>query len=393
MISTHLPASHQKPFRWQSIALVTILLTLVIGCESSLPIPAQITTLPPNPITAIPSTSQNLPGWLKVFFTDPNPPDNLGHGIDQFVVPVLDHATLSIDATSLDLNLPSVVNALARANQRGVKVRVVYDGENGNLELDNASTGDQTFDTIETLKASKVSLVNAGRTSGLMHDKIIIVDDKVLFTGSWNLSYNDTYRNNNNLLEITDPRLIANYQAKFDELFINHRFGAQAEVQVPYPTLAIDGALVENYFAPEDGVMSRIILDVQHASKSVHFMAYTYTDHNLARAMIDRMNAGVQVRGVIESRDSDQGAFGDLFCAGVAVKTDGNAYNMHHKVIILDGETVITGSFNFTRSADTINDENVLIIHSAVVAAFYEQEFQRIYAAGETPQSSAFCQN
>ncbi len=345
---------------------------------------------PAIPTVTSPAPAASLPAWLKVYFTDPNPPDNLGQGIDQYVVLILDNATTSIDAASLDLNLPSVVNALAQASQRGVKVRVVYDSENGNLELDNASTNGKTCDAIKILKATNVSLVDGGRSNGLMHDKMIIVDSQVLFMGSWNLSYNDTYRNNNNLLEITDPHLIANYQAKLDEMFIDKRFGTKAEAQAPCPSLTIAGVQVENYFAPEDEVMAKLVSYVQSASSSIHFMAFTYTHEYLAAAMIERSRAGVEVQGVIENRGASQGALSDLFCSGLPVKTDGNPYTMHHKVIIIDGETVITGSFNFTKSADTINDENVLVIHSPAVAALYEQEFQRVYG-GEAPVAADIC--
>jgi phosphatidylserine/phosphatidylglycerophosphate/cardiolipin synthase-like enzyme len=391
MISFFQPPLQSKSLPRKLAALVMVMLVAAIGCSSSLPGTGFVTSLPPATTTSISPETANQLSWLQVFFTDPNPPDNRGQGIDGYVVPVLDAATTSIDAASLDFNLPAVVNALARASLRGVKVRVVYDGENGNLELDNTLTDYQAFDTILALKSARVGLVDDGRNNGLMHDKFLIVDGNVLFTGSWNFSYNDTYRNNNNLLEITDARLVANYLAKFDELYIDHNYGSRAEVQVPYPSLSIDGVQVENYFAPEDNVMDKIIAEVQAASRSVHFMAYSYTHHDLADAMIERMHSGVQVQGVIETRDSGYGVLGDLFCAGVTVKNDGNPYNMHHKVIIIDGETIITGSFNFTKSADTINDENVLVIHSPAVATLYEQEFQRIYAVGEMPEVSIQC--
>jgi phosphatidylserine/phosphatidylglycerophosphate/cardiolipin synthase-like enzyme len=64
----------------------------------------------------------------------------------------------------------------------------------------------------------------------------------------------------------------------------------------------------------------------------------------------------------------------------VQVYLDGNKYNMHHKVIIVDGAVTIAGSFNFSIGADRDNDENVLIIHSAAVARQFESEFQRVLA-------------
>jgi phosphatidylserine/phosphatidylglycerophosphate/cardiolipin synthase-like enzyme len=340
---------------------------------------------PQNDQAAPQSAAGALPGWLNVYFTNPNPPDNLGHGIDQNVQALIDHAVQSIDVTSFDLNLPSLVNALGSASKRGVKVRVVYDGTNGSLDLKNAASNNVTFDAIKTLKAAGVGLVDGGRSNGLMHDKMVIIDGKTLLMGSWNLSYNDSYRNNNNLLKITHADLIANYQAKFNELFIKKQFGTHAEVKALKPSLNIDGMAVENYFSPPDGVMDKLVAYVQGAKKSVHFMIFTYTDDNLANAMIARAKAGVDVQGVIEDRGASQGAFVPLFCAKLPVKVDGNKYTMHHKVIIIDGSTVITGSFNFTKAADQANDDNVIIFHSPAVAALYEQEYQRMNGAGSIP--------
>jgi phosphatidylserine/phosphatidylglycerophosphate/cardiolipin synthase-like enzyme len=107
--------------------------------------------------------------------------------------------------------------------------------------------------------------------------------------------------------------------------------------------------------------------------------------------MIARSKAGLDVIGVIENRGASQGALVPLFCAKLPVKVDGNKYTMHHKVIILDGNTVVTGSFNFTQSADKENDDNLIVIHSAAVAAAYEQEFQKIYGQGQASTSDIKC--
>lgn len=380
-------------------AVLTVLILAILWWINSNP---TLLTLPSPDSTALPMTSAtsapsvpatagpvgSLPAWLNIYFSDPNPPDNIGKGIDQYVQQAIDAATTSIDVTSFDLNLPSLMNALINAQKRGVKVRVVYDSENGNNDLENELTNNKAYDAIKTLSAAKIPLADGGRSNGLMHNKMVIIDGKLLFMGSWNLSYNDSYRNNNNLLRITDPKIIANYQAKFNESFVKKLFGAKAEVKVPYPTMAIDGVKVENYFSPEDEVMAKLVTLVGSAKKSIHFIAFTYTHADLSSAMIARAKAGVQVAGVIENRGASQGALVPLFCAKLPVKTDGNKYTMHHKVIIIDGEIVITGSYNFTKSADDSNDDNVLIIHSPAVAALYEQEYQKLYAIGETPVAS-----
>jgi len=131
--------------------------------------------------------------------------------------------------------------------------------------------------------------------------------------------------------------------------------------------------------------MDKLVTYIKSAKMSVRFMIFTYTDTRLASAMIERFNAGVKVEGVIENREAPYGVLPTLFCANLPVKTDGNKYTMHHKVIIIDDNIVITGSFNFTKSADKANDDNILVIHSPAVAALYLSEFNRIYGTGNTP--------
>lgn len=335
--------------------------------------------------TAPPQAQSSLPGWLQVYFSQPDPPDSLATGIDQYVKKDIEFAARTIDVTSFDLNNPTLVDALAAAAKRGVRVRVVYDGLNGAHDLQNAATYNKVYDALAIFAAANIPMVNGGRTYGLMHNKMVIIDGQILYMGSWNLSYNDTYRNNNNLLRITEPRIIANYQGKFDELFVNKRFGTAARYKTLAPILDIDGVRVETYFSPQDKVTDQLVAFVQGAKQQVHYMIFTFTDESLANALIARSWAWLKVEGVIENRGASQGVLPALFCARLPVRLDGNRYTMHHKVLIIDNEIVITGSFNFTRAAGEANDDNVLVIHSPALAALYEQEFQKIYAAAAPP--------
>ncbi len=342
----------------------------------------------PNRTGATPpaQAQSGIPAWLAVYFTNPDPPDTLlGTGIDQYVKKDIDSAVRTIDVTSFDLNNPVLVNAMAAAAKRGVRVRVVYDGLNGAHDLENTATNNKGYDALAVLSGANIPMVDGGRTNGLMHDKMVIIDSQIVYMGSWNLSYNDTYRNNNNLLRITDPRIIANYQGKFDELFVNKRFGTAARYKAPAPVLDIDGVRVETYFSPADRVTEKLVAYVQGAKQQVHTMIYTFTEETLANALIERSWAWLKVEGVIENRGASQGVLPALFCARLPFRLDGNKYTMHHKVLIIDNQIVITGSFNFTRAAGEVNDDNVLVIHSPAVAALYEQEFQKIYAAATPP--------
>jgi phosphatidylserine/phosphatidylglycerophosphate/cardiolipin synthase-like enzyme len=332
-----------------------------------------------------------MPSWLSVYFSDPNPPDQVNNGIDRFVTPVLKDAKKTIDVTSFDLNLPSVVNALVDAKKRGVAVRVVTDETNGTqtLKASDSPSGEQE-DTLKTFSDAGIPVVDGGRSNGLMHNKVIIVDGATLFMGSWNMSYNDTFRNDNNLLKITDKTLITNYQAKFNELFVDKRFGTKAKVGAQTPQLTIDGTPVANYFSPVDEVVDKLVAQVNGAQHSIKFMMFTFTQKDITNAMIARSKAGVQVEGVIENRGASQGSAPVFACAHVPAKLDGNKYTMHHKVVIIDDKTVITGSFNFTQTANDANDDNVLIIDSPAVATLYNQEFDKVYGQAKD-QSGVDC--
>ncbi len=329
-------------------------------------------------------SAPNVPAGMSVYFTAAD--GQASNGVDQYPEKDIAAAKKTLDIASFDFNLPSFTDAVVKAKQRGVQVRVVLDEENGSqrLSASDSPTG-QSFDAVRALKNAGITVVDGGRSNGLMHDKFIIIDGAVLYVGSWNMSYNDTYRNNNNLLRIVDNTLVDNYEAKFTELYVDKRFGTRATVGAQTPQTTLDGVPIENYFSPVDDVMQKIIAEVKGAKSSVKFMAFTYTYDDLAQAMIAQQKAGEKVEGVIENRGASQGAMPELFCAKVPVEVDGNKYTMHHKVIIIDDNTVITGSFNFTRSADTANDDNVLIIHSSGVAALYDAEFEKVYGAGKTP--------
>ncbi len=129
----------------------------------------------------------------------------------------------------------------------------------------------------------------------------------------------------------------------------------------------------------------RIIDLIEEADNSVLFMSFVLTDNDIAKAIITQHRAGVRVASVIESRNTaDAGSdFEALRQAGVDVLADGNPYLLHHKIIILDGSIVITGSYNFSASAADNNDENVLILHSPEVAVRYVEEFNRVYSTAE----------
>ncbi|OGO10221.1 MAG: hypothetical protein A2Y93_14890 [Chloroflexi bacterium RBG_13_68_17] len=310
--------------------------------------------------------------WLQVFFSEPasSTAETLRGGPDALLAEAIDQADYSVDVAVYNFDLWSVRDALARAAQRGLTVRLVTDSDN--------LLGPE----VQALVEAGVAVLGDRRES-LMHHKFVVLDQAEVFTGSMNLTVDSAYHGDNNLLRIRSSRLAEDFTREFEEMFVDDRFGALSLRDTPYPQISIDGELIEVLFSPDDGVARRLLELVRGARERVEVMAYAFTSDDLAEALIERAGAGLPVRVVVESSQaSAAGAeFERLLLAGVDVRRDGNPGDMHHKVVIIDGAVVWTGSYNFTRSAEEYNDEGVLVVHSPELAARFLTEFERVYAA------------
>ncbi|HEY44569.1 MAG TPA: hypothetical protein G4O11_11370 [Anaerolineae bacterium] len=317
-----------------------------------------------------PSETVSNEGWYAIYFTDPTSPSasSLRGGPDAALAEAIDSARYSVDVAIYRLDLWSIRDALIRAHMRGVRVRVVTDSDHE--------------DEAEIVDLRGVGILVIGdQREPLMHHKFIVIDGVEVWTGSMNYTVSGAYRNNNNLIRIRSSRVGQDYTREFEEMFLEDRFGALSETDTPYPVLTIDGIQVEVYFSPDDGVEDRIVDVLRGAEESIDFMVYTFTSDALAEVILERAKGGVDVRGVIEKdQASNPGSdYERLRQAGLDVRLDSNPRNMHHKVIIIDGSIVITGSFNFSRSAEEHNDENILILYDVGVSQEYLLEFKRIF--------------
>lgn len=90
----------------------------------------------------------------------------------------------------------------------------------------------------------------------------------------------------------------------------------------------------------------------------------------------------MRVRVLLETRNLRDSRHQDLLALGVEVRQDGNPYTMHHKVMVVDGAWVITGSYNFSLRAWQTNNENLLVFWSPKLAARYREEVLRLWEEG-----------
>jgi phosphatidylserine/phosphatidylglycerophosphate/cardiolipin synthase-like enzyme len=346
-------------------------------------------TLPPVVVTDTPLGQQTLEpipvhvgygakgSFFEIYFTDPaNPASNQETGgVEQALIASIDAARLSVDVAIYSLSLREVGNALLRARDRGVAVRVVMESDNRERSVPQA------------LMDGGLPILG-DRREGLMHDKFVIIDRSEVWMGSLNFTVSGAYEDNNNLVHIRSVKIAENYTAEFEEMYTEDLFGPDASAMTPNPSVTVDNIQIETYFSPDDGVAAHLVELLQGAQESIYFMAYSFTSDDIANAVRERASAGVTVAGVMDDSQakSNQGTEYDPFRqAGLDVRLDGNKGLMHHKVLIIDRSIVVTGSYNFTGSAEDRNDENLIVFYSPDIAEFYLAEFQRVFGLAQLP--------
>jgi len=129
----------------------------------------------------------------------------------------------------------------------------------------------------------------------------------------------------------------------------------------------------EAFFSPEDNCTSKIIRLFQTARTKVDVCVFTITDDRIKDAILDAHQRGITVR-IISDNDKSNDLGSDIYQlerAGVPVRCDHTDYHMHHKFAIFDGSSMMTGSYNWTRSAARNNEENFIVTQDdSLVKAF-----------------------
>ncbi len=346
--------------------------------------PPPVTTGEPDSATETPITLTEIPleagygvdgDWFQLYFTNPQSPlaSQQTGGVDAPLAAAIDSARLSVDVAIYSLSLNSVRDALIRAHKRGVRVRMVMESEN----LDRSDP--------QKLKDAGIPILG-DRREGLMHNKFMVIDNFEVWTGSMNFTDSGAYADNNNLIRIRSVKMAEDYIKEFEEMFVDDKFGDAVIAETPNPTFDINGTQIDVYFSPDDGVQASLLNLLENAQESIYFMAFSFTADSLGESVRTGAEQDVEVSGVMDDGqiNSNVGTEFDLFKqARLDVLRDVNEGQMHHKVMIIDESIVVLGSYNFTNSAETRNDENLVVIHSPQIAAEFMKEFIRIHSQAQ----------
>lgn len=342
-----------------------------------------------SPVPGLPTAVNAGAEWWEVYFTDPvnvNNPAEWQGSIEGRLIEKINAAQTSIHIASFEFDLTPVAEALIAAKQRGVDVRWVTDDESG-LAAD-AEPGHGQF---AMLRKAGIEVRSDDR-SALMHNKFWIFDGAILWTGSTNITESGIFKQDNNTIVIDSPELAAIYEREFQEMW-DGQFGPRSPSQLAQQSTVVNGSPIQVIFTSEDPAIEQAIVPViNSATKSIRFLAFSFTDFPMADAMMKRAKNGVNVAGVFEKvgSETDAAELKTLFCANIPVRRDGNSAFMHNKVLVVDERFVVTGSLNFSTNAEESNDENVIIIDNPDIAKLYTQDFDRIWALATDPEPVKF---
>lgn len=131
-------------------------------------------------------------------------------------------------------------------------------------------------------------------------------------------------------------------------------------------------------FSPHGGCTEAVVDAVGKARSTILVQAYSFTSAPIAKALVDAHRRGVKVLVVLDKSQRGEKYTSATFVANAGIPTliDAKHAIAHNKVMVIDGQTVVTGSFNFTKAAEENNAENLLVIQDPELAARYSQNWE-----------------
>lgn len=345
-----------------------------------------------------------VPPGFEVYFNEPNssgtydPKAKENTKLDFVFYDFINSATLNqkttIYAAFYDIDNSTAIAALNLAYSRGSAVYLICDA-------DAVST--TTFNSITTTSKIRTSAGNE------VHNKFCVIKDSSVWTGSWNLTNNDTYANNNNVVVIYSSEAAKYYEMEFTNMFSRNIFGVAKGTSTDSTswngkTVNVNGTPVKIYFSPYSNTLNSAIINELRGNtqlstpipapfNSIYFAQFTFTDDNIKDQIIQKHKNGLGINGILD--DNSTSMYDELRSTGVAVVLDYNFSSfqggrLHHKFCVIDegykNARVITGSANWTPTAtgqpasgSGENDENIIIIYSTGIAKLYYEEFQKLY--------------
>ncbi len=282
------------------------------------------------------------------------------NGVDQLIIEDIKKANKSINIMIYNWTNKYLKDAIIYAKNKGIKVKIYTDDQ----EINNP--------IYKQLIDSGIEVSSDQDSDAIMHNKVLIVDDNIVWSGSGNWTVYSFYRNFENYIKIVSKDINQIYQDKFDNLYQNSSKRSKS----------YKDENIEIYFSPEHNIEDILINNIQKATKSIKVMVFSFTNSLISKSLIDAKNRGVDVKIIIDDKQhkyQKYSKYDQLLSSSIEIKLDSDKQKMHNKVIILDDNIVITGSYNYTNKANDTNDENIVVIKDKNISKVYKDEFKKIY--------------
>lgn len=314
------------------------------------------------------SSSQVETGQIRPYFAPFDP-------VEEEVLCALDTAQREVVVAHYNIRRQTYLDKLVELSERGVRVKVAVDVKNAAKDY---NVGD------DFLEEHGIELIRTAPSSySLMHLKVTVIDEELVMTGSFNWNGTAALANDENMVVMRDERIAEVYRNELLEVYGD---GPHAIEGGPV-TESIDV-----HFAPEERLDRVITGEIGAATQSIDVAMFTLTESSIRDALIDAAGEGIAVRVITERKQAARTDLDErLEEAGIQVVRAANRIGefsaMHHKYAVLDGDTVITGATNWTRTGTRRSEEDLLIVRDADFARAYRRSFAdllHVYAAVES---------
>ena len=344
-------------------------------------------------------------GMIQVFFGPPahQAPDDL----EQVIVDFIDGTAESLDVAVQELENPNIAAALDRASRRKrtsrpnrrIPVRVVVESnylrESKPIPLEDPADLGAYGVNREQMRLLLRGAVHykLDFNASTFHNKFIIRDYKkptaALLTGSTNFTPTGTGSNLNNIVLFRHPDIIKAYREEFLEIN-SGVFGRHSPKGHKAKEVMVGGTRVFPLFAPDNNPELVIVNAVLKATQSIHLAMFTFSGSStIDDALLSALGNGITVKGVLDRMQSghNYSPHPRLIDANALLRRHRvrrlrgfkNRGKLHHKMMVIDRQVVVTCSFNYTDKANRFNDESVFFIHNPDIAEFFISEIERIF--------------
>lgn len=325
---------------------------------------------------------------------------------------LINNAQESIDFAIYGIsNEDEIFQALINAQNKGVKVRGIVDMDNEKKnpykdtydlleKLNNIKTNYKELTDFKSPKSDYVqhvtyniggkiveaSFVNEGikdYNDKIMHNKYFIIDKKIVWTGSMNISNTCASYNSNSSVTINSKELAEIYTEDFEQMFIENKHHNEKQNNINTKYINIDdNTKVVTFILPEDKETYNIVSGyINRAQKYIYVPMFFFTHTKYSQDLINAHNRGVKVKVILDATSARTGYSKHeiMRMAGIPVKIENWGGKMHEKSLIIDDKYLLIGSMNFTSGAHYQNDENSLIIENKEIAIKSRKRFEKLW--------------